>query len=184
MCTRLPARKTSLDGPENGCLAPCCAGSLDAMFALYKQLLPSLGGYLTHAGELNRGRLEVFMQHLAEAEADVLQARAEVRGCRRACQWTPMDAHRFFCLSSSLPGTCTPAVLPSTPPMSQASAQRPSPYRGAVVRARGPSCAGCRSLRGQAQPGARRGRAARVGLRSSDGQTVGGRGGAPAGGVG
>ncbi|KAL4425618.1 hypothetical protein ABPG75_009634 [Micractinium tetrahymenae] len=52
-------------------------GSLDAMFALYKQLLPSLGGYLTHAGELNRGRLETFMRHLAEAEADVLQARAE-----------------------------------------------------------------------------------------------------------
>lgn len=52
-------------------------GSLDAMFALYKQLLPSLGGYLTHAGELNRGRLEIFMRHLAEAEADVLHARAE-----------------------------------------------------------------------------------------------------------
>ncbi|KAL4438007.1 hypothetical protein ABPG77_004228 [Micractinium sp. CCAP 211/92] len=52
-------------------------GSLDAMFALYKQLLPSLGGYLTHAGELNRGRLETFMRHLAEAEADVLHARAE-----------------------------------------------------------------------------------------------------------
>lgn len=48
------------------------------MFALYKQLLPSLGGYLTHAGELNRGRLEIFMRHLAEAEADVLHARAEV----------------------------------------------------------------------------------------------------------
>lgn len=48
------------------------------MFALYKQLLPSLGGYLTHAGELNRGRLETFMRHLAEAEADVLHARAEV----------------------------------------------------------------------------------------------------------
>lgn len=48
------------------------------MFALYKQLLPQLGGYLTHAGELSRGRLETFMRHLAEAEADVLHARAEV----------------------------------------------------------------------------------------------------------
>ncbi|PSC67084.1 5 -3 exoribonuclease 1, partial [Micractinium conductrix] len=52
-------------------------GSLDAMFALYKQMLPALGGYLTHAGELSRTRLEAFMAALAEAEADVLQARAE-----------------------------------------------------------------------------------------------------------
>lgn len=49
------------------------------MFALYKELLPQLGGYLTHAGELSRGRLETFMRHLASAEADVLHARAEVR---------------------------------------------------------------------------------------------------------
>jgi len=60
---------------------PPLTGSLDAMFALYKQLLPQLGGYLTHAGELSRGRLETFMRHLAEAEADVLHARAEVGLC-------------------------------------------------------------------------------------------------------
>ena len=60
-------------------LALCCpAGSLDSMFGLYKQLLPELGGYLTHAGELSRTRLETFMGKLAEAEADVLQSRAEV----------------------------------------------------------------------------------------------------------
>ena len=72
---------------------PSPAGSLDAMFALYKQMLPALGGYLTHAGELSRTRLEAFMAALAEAEADVLQARAEVgergrlavRACRRRC---------------------------------------------------------------------------------------------------
>ncbi|GAB4816899.1 hypothetical protein N2152v2_003945 [Parachlorella kessleri] len=52
-------------------------GALDTMFALYKRLLPQLGGYLTHAGELNRGRLEVFLHHLAAQEADVLQQRAE-----------------------------------------------------------------------------------------------------------
>jgi 5'-3' exoribonuclease 1 len=55
------------------------AGALDNMFQLYKQLLPQMGGYLTHAGELNRGRLEMFLSHLAAAEADVLQQRAEVR---------------------------------------------------------------------------------------------------------
>ena len=55
------------------------AGALDKMFSLYRRLLPGLGGYLTHAGQLNRGRLEVFLSHLAAEEADVLQARAEVR---------------------------------------------------------------------------------------------------------
>jgi 5'-3' exoribonuclease 1 len=52
-------------------------GSLDSMFDLYRQLLPSLGGYLTYAGELHRGRLEVFMKALADQEADVLEARAQ-----------------------------------------------------------------------------------------------------------
>ena len=54
------------------------------MFGLYKQLLPELGGYLTHAGELSRTRLETFMGKLAEAEADVLQSRAEVGGALHA----------------------------------------------------------------------------------------------------
>lgn len=49
------------------------------MFSLYKEILPELGGYLTHAGELSRSRLQKFMAHLAAAEADVLAARAEVR---------------------------------------------------------------------------------------------------------
>ncbi|KAI3438723.1 hypothetical protein D9Q98_001143 [Chlorella vulgaris] len=52
-------------------------GSLDSMFELYKELLPEMGGYLTHAGELHRGRLQLFMARLAAAEADVLHARAE-----------------------------------------------------------------------------------------------------------
>jgi len=52
-------------------------GSLDSMFNLYRQLLPTLGGYLTYAGELHRGRLEVFMKALADQEADVLDARAQ-----------------------------------------------------------------------------------------------------------
>lgn len=52
-------------------------GSLDSMFDLYRQLLPTLGGYLTYAGDLHRGRLEVLMKALAEQEADVLEARAQ-----------------------------------------------------------------------------------------------------------
>ena len=52
-------------------------GSLDSMFDLYRELLPTLGGYLTHAGDLHRGRLEVLMKALADQEADVLDARAQ-----------------------------------------------------------------------------------------------------------
>ena len=37
-----------------------------------------LGGYLTHAGELNRTRLEAFLKRLAELEAEVLSQRAQV----------------------------------------------------------------------------------------------------------
>lgn len=48
------------------------------MFDLYKELLPELGGYLTHAGKLHRGRLEVFLHKLANLEAKVLQERALV----------------------------------------------------------------------------------------------------------
>ncbi|KFM26200.1 5'-3' exoribonuclease 1 [Auxenochlorella protothecoides] len=51
-------------------------GSLETMFDLYKELLPELGGYLTHAGKLHRGRLEVFLHKLANLEAKVLQERA------------------------------------------------------------------------------------------------------------
>ena len=38
-------------------------GALDRIFSLYKELLPSMGGYLTHAGELDRGRLQVCSSH-------------------------------------------------------------------------------------------------------------------------
>ena len=67
------------------------------MFALYKQLLPQLGGYLTHAGELSRGRLETFMRHLAEAEADVLHARAEVGNGLLGRQLLEAEACKLCC---------------------------------------------------------------------------------------
>ena len=51
-------------------------GSLDSMMDLYKDLLPKLGGYITHAGELHRARFEILLKALAEQEADVLEARA------------------------------------------------------------------------------------------------------------
>ena len=53
-------------------------GALDKLFGIYKQLLPTMGGYLTHAGELHRGRLEMVLQQLANLELATLEQRAEV----------------------------------------------------------------------------------------------------------
>lgn len=54
-------------------------GALDKVFAIYKQLLPVMGGYLTDAGQLNAGRLEALLQHLALQELETLEQRAAVR---------------------------------------------------------------------------------------------------------
>lgn len=53
-------------------------GALDKIFAIYKQLLPVMGGYLTDAGALNAGRLEALLQHLALQELETLEQRAAV----------------------------------------------------------------------------------------------------------
>ncbi len=52
-------------------------GSLDLMFATYKRLLPKMGGYLTYAGSLHRGRVEMFLAELALLEAETLEKRAQ-----------------------------------------------------------------------------------------------------------
>lgn len=52
-------------------------GSLDLMFETYKRLLPKMGGYLTHAGSLHRGRVEMFLAELALHEAETLERRAQ-----------------------------------------------------------------------------------------------------------
>ena len=65
----LPAALPTLDIAE---------GALDAIFRLYKQLLPKMGGYLTHAGELNRPRLELLLAELAALEQQTLEQRAQV----------------------------------------------------------------------------------------------------------
>ena len=54
-------------------------GALDKIFALYKELLPGLGGYLTHAGQLHAGRLEALLARLALLEQETLEQRAAVR---------------------------------------------------------------------------------------------------------
>ena len=53
-------------------------GALDKIFGIYKELLPQLGGYLTHAGQLHGGRLEALLQRLALLEQETLEQRAAV----------------------------------------------------------------------------------------------------------
>jgi 5'-3' exonuclease len=53
-------------------------GALDKIFAIYKKVLPGLGGYLTDGGDLNRPRLECLLQELAALETETLAQRAAV----------------------------------------------------------------------------------------------------------
>ena len=66
----LPAALPTLDIAE---------GALDSIFRLYKQLLPKMGGYLTHAGELNRPRRELLLAELSALEQQTREQRAQVR---------------------------------------------------------------------------------------------------------
>eukprot|EP00884_Botryococcus_braunii_P018818 jgi/Botrbrau1/561/Bobra.0010s0030.1 len=51
-------------------------GALDKIFAIYKSILPKMGGYLTDGGTLNRGRFELLLQELAALESETLEQRA------------------------------------------------------------------------------------------------------------
>ncbi len=53
-------------------------GALDTIFAIYKQLLPEMGGYLIHNGRLQHHRLEILLSKLAELELETLEQRASV----------------------------------------------------------------------------------------------------------
>lgn len=54
-------------------------GALDKVLGIYKQLLPGMGGYLTHAGDLDKSRLQLLLAQLAALEQSVLEERAAVR---------------------------------------------------------------------------------------------------------
>ncbi len=54
-------------------------GALNKLMEMYKELLPAMGGYLTHAGELDRRRLEMLMARVGQMELQVLEERAQVR---------------------------------------------------------------------------------------------------------
>ena len=47
------------------------AGSLTHIYALYKHLLPTLGGYINNGGTADMGRLETYVRELSRFEATV-----------------------------------------------------------------------------------------------------------------
>jgi len=51
-------------------------GALNSLFSIYKEELPRLGGYLTHQGEFDPGRLQTILARVAALEAGVLAERA------------------------------------------------------------------------------------------------------------
>ena len=53
-------------------------GALDKLFSIYKALLPGMGGYLTEAGSLHKGRLQMVLNQMAELEQETLEERAAV----------------------------------------------------------------------------------------------------------
>ena len=52
-------------------------GALNSLFTIYKEELPLMGGYLTHAGTFEAARLERILSRVAALEADVLMERAK-----------------------------------------------------------------------------------------------------------
>jgi 5'-3' exonuclease len=51
-------------------------GSMNMMMNIYRDLLPSLGGYLTDKNRIHRARLELFVQELARREPLYFEHRA------------------------------------------------------------------------------------------------------------
>ena len=82
-------------------------GALDSIFRLYKQLLPKMGGYLTHAGELNRPRLELLLAELAALEQQTLEQRAQV-GTAPTQMWLGKGCRPKGC---SVPAGCCCGVV-------------------------------------------------------------------------
>jgi hypothetical protein len=50
-------------------------GALNSLFDIYKEELPTLGGYITYEGVFDAARLERILTRLAALEADVLAQR-------------------------------------------------------------------------------------------------------------
>jgi 5'-3' exonuclease len=63
-------------------------GAIDLLLALYKQLLPGLGGYLTEGGHVNLARVDVLLGRVGAAETEIFRRRRvkEERDAQREAQ--------------------------------------------------------------------------------------------------
>lgn len=50
-------------------------GSIDMIMVIYKNLLPSLGDYLSKNGQLDLGRIDVLLKDIAAVEEEVFRIR-------------------------------------------------------------------------------------------------------------
>ena len=65
-----------------------------------------MGGYLTHAGELNRARLELLLAELAALEQQTLEQRAQVGTWVDCCQGSAQSSHMIVAGKGCRPGGC------------------------------------------------------------------------------
>lgn len=50
-------------------------GALDALMAIYKQQLPSLGGYLTEQGKIDFDKVDLIFNDLAKIEEELIRSK-------------------------------------------------------------------------------------------------------------
>ena len=71
-------------------------GALNTLFEVYKEELPGMGGYLTHAGTYDPARLRTILSRLGAVEETVLAARAKdaAEAAEKAARREARDARR------------------------------------------------------------------------------------------
>jgi 5'-3' exoribonuclease 2 len=58
-------------------------GAIDMLMALYKRLLPTMGGYMTHNGDIVVSRVLMLLSELAKLEDTILSNRRQEEARRR-----------------------------------------------------------------------------------------------------
>lgn len=48
-------------------------GAIDLLLALYKQVLPALGGYMTEAGDVHLERVDVLLARVGAVEDEIFR---------------------------------------------------------------------------------------------------------------
>jgi hypothetical protein len=66
----LPLAAALLSSPH-----PPWQGAIDLMMSVYKEMLPSLGGYLTRGAQVDLAKVEKFIQRIGSFEDVIFQKR-------------------------------------------------------------------------------------------------------------